>query len=83
MTRRQMNEFLDFLKDNDLYDEYVHELWDQKRKTIKSYMDSCRDDKRLITDAFHWTGSSGRDQHMAIIWSLLDRKWQDYLRENE
>ena len=68
-------DFKDFLKDNDVYNDYVNTL-KNGYMNIGEFFDLA-DKKSYISRAFPWDESS----RGAKFWVNINRKWLNYLRQ--
>jgi len=76
--------FIQFLKDNDAYDKYMHNIlienqrWDEIYEYIElEELKQLRPDSWLI-EAFYW----GRQQEDREQWYNLHEKWKKLLKQN-
>lgn len=73
-------EFMDFLYENDSYDDFCYELYTQRDMTFKKYMQLAENTPRKLMEmAFNWHGKNIDDVDMANFWQLLNEKWIEYL----
>ena len=72
--RRLQNQFMQFLDNNDLYDDYCHNLWRERKMGFKELIDN-EVPRFWMDNAFIWP----KDEE--DYWELANKKWKLELLE--
>ena len=68
-------QFMRFLEENDLYDDFTFNLWKERKITFKQFVDNEEEPRFWADNAFIWSA----DEY--DYWSVVRKKWLQELLE--
>jgi hypothetical protein len=74
MNKKIKDEFIRFMEENDMLEEFMSVLWESREMTLREYLSIDDRADTIISGAFLWANRDDAD-----VWDLLNEKWRQRL----
>ena len=73
-------QFIEFLKENEAYRDYIKNLKNHRGLTLDEYFNRrCADEESVLMDAFVWAETKEGYEY----WKNLNKKWEEHHGKEE